>query len=174
MSSPPTGTYVLVPGNRVAVVARQGVLQMANGERQLLCSCWLPAKPIAFDRQITDLGHRDEWALARLSRLSPNTPTQVWREALGAMPVLVACERLGSKAQPLRNAFGIYDLHTQGQLVDWALQLRSTCYDDVRSAALQFGIGPVLAALELAGSMDMYAMLAKEHGVECSGGLAWR
>ena len=169
------GYHVKTPSGEPAYVVRAGVLQMADGSRMLMPPGCEFIKPVHFDRVVNDWHLTEHWATVRLGGLPTDAPAAVWRESVGAVPVLAAAERLGWRAaQPMLAAFGITDLKAQGQLVEWALQLRGTQMCAVRRVARHHGIGPVLAALELAGHEAMYATLAQENGVECTSGLAWR
>ena len=172
--SPPQGSFVINRKKEAAFVVRKGVLQLADGSRRLVSDEWKPCKAVVFDRQLKDTRDIEHWAALRLSLLK-NVSTSTLREAVGAVPVLVAADRVGwPHAAQLLQAFGITNIKLQGQLVDWALRLSPGDYDCARQTALVCGIGPVLAALELTEHMNIYRHLAVEHGVECCCGLAWR
>lgn len=169
------GYHVQTSRGEPAYVVRAGVLQMPDGTRRLMPAGCSYIKPVHFDQKVDDWRLVEHWATVRLGTLPHNAPAIVWREAVGGATVLCAAERLGwFAARPMLAAFGITNLTTQGQLVEWALQLKATDMNVVRRIAKRYGIGPVLAALELAGHDDMYCTLAHEHGVECPAGRAWR
>ena len=169
------GYHVQTPSGEPAYVLRAGVMQMTDGSRRLMPAGCAFIKPIHFDREVQDWHLVEHWAMVRLGNLAPDAPAEVCREAVGGAPVLTAAERMGwHAAKPMLAAFGITDLKTQGQLVEWAFQLKGTQMDAVRRVARRYGIGPVLAALELAGHEAMYTTLIQEQGVECAGGRAWR
>lgn len=172
--SPPKGTFVINSNHEAAFVVRAGVLQLADGSRRLVSNDWKPCKAVVFDLQLADSRLAEHWAALRLSNLKDADITTL-REAVGAVPVLVAADRVGwPHAAPLLQAFGITNLKQQGQLVEWAFALPHGQYDCARRVAAVYGLGPVLSALELADHMDLYRMLTFEHGVECCCGLAWR
>ena len=169
------GYHVKTADGKPAYVIRAGVLQMADGSRMLMPQGCRYIKPVHFDRAVDDWHLVEHWTTVRLGSLPADAPAVVWRESVGASPVLTAAERLGwGVARPMLAAFGITNLKKQGQLVEWALQLRDAQMDSVRRVARQYGIGPVLSALELTCHDTMYAQLADENGVERTAGLAWR
>ena len=171
-----TKYHVELDTGEPAWVVRAGVAQLPNGTRRLMpANSTTPIKPAVFDDAVADYQQIEHWATVRLGSVPPKAPAHVWREATGKACVLAAAERFGwHRAVPLLHAFGIRDLKAQGQLVEWALQLRNDQMPFVRRVAQTHGIGPVLAALELAGHDQMYLSLAEEHGVETVAGKAWR
>ena len=138
----------------------------------------MEAHPIDADSLLTTPGLVESWACQRLATLrqrrSP-VSSHEWRTAVGGASVLSVAQRLGYEhARPMLRAFGIFDMSVQHAVMDWAMSLPLHAMSEVREMAARVGVGPVLAALELAGYMSMYSELAKHAGVETYRGLAWR
>lgn len=122
-----------------------------------------------------DLRWQEHWARCRLEALGNNPSTLELREALGSAPLLSVAHMLPPQlAHSLRAACGVTNLQLQGALTEWALQLAPQDFPRVRRAARNYGIGPVLAALDLVGAEHMYMQLAQEQGVDTTRGLKWR
>lgn len=172
------GTCVEMPGGQLGYAMDASVVRLPDGTHRTVRGLWKPAKAVEFDIRVVDSRWVEHWAVLRVAMLvtrAEPVSTEEWREAVGGAPVLVVAARLGwVAATPLLAAFGIVDLGMQYKLAEWAQQLPIDAMPEVRQVAGLAGVGPVLAALELAGYMSMYSQLADEEGVETCAGLAWR
>jgi len=174
MPVPPRKTFIALPGGRHGFVIEGRVVRLADGSCRVVDGAWKPAKPVDFDIEVGDaraVQHLATMRLAQLAASETHVPSSVWREAVGAAPVLVAYMSMkGASAAEMLAAFDI--TQPEAVPVEWALGVPTITA--AREKARSCGIGPVLAALEIADAMGTYATIAHEEGVETCRGLAWR